>query len=241
MDSLKVILFDLDDTLFDHTHASLTGLQILREKHTCLRTHHLEDLEREYRRLLDILHRDVLSGKITLETARVNRFRLLFAWCGHNITPGEARAVADEYHVAYLKSRRLVLGAPELLRALRRAGVVVGVVTNNLVREQRDKLHACGLDHLVNFLVTSEEVGQPKPAPLIFEVALRKAGCDPDQACVVGDSWSVDVLGAHAAGICFAVWLNRRGATCPDPTMAAEVRALEPVGRTLSLLGIACG
>jgi putative hydrolase of the HAD superfamily len=52
---------------------------------------------------------------------------------------------------------------------------------------------------------------------------------------MVGDSWTADVLGAQAVGM-RAIWLNRHGATCPDPTIVTEIAALEPLDTVADLI-----
>jgi putative hydrolase of the HAD superfamily len=44
-------------------------------------------------------------------------------------------------------------------------------------------------------------VGVEKPNARIFQMALERAGLGPGQAVYVGDLYSVDVLGARAAGL----------------------------------------
>lgn len=62
-------------------------------------------------------------------------------------------------------------------------------------------LERCGLDGLLDGTVTSAEAGAPKPDPAIFIAALELAGCEPDEALHVGDTFDEDVAGATAAGI----------------------------------------
>ena len=76
---------------------------------------------------------------------------------------------------------------------------LVGIVTNNLLEEQQDKLRQCALDGYVDELVVSEKAGMSKPDPRIFEIALDRLGCHRDEAAMVGDSWPADVAGAIAA------------------------------------------
>ena len=118
-------------------------------------------------------------------------------------------------------------GAAELLSRVRRTGRQIAIVTNNTVVEQRLKLDRCRLTPLVDLLVTSEEVGISKPDPEIFHAALRRLNRAPADAVMLGDNWAADVEGARAAGI-RAVWLNRSGEACPDPSVA-QLRSLEPV------------
>lgn len=46
-----------------------------------------------------------------------------------------------------------------------------------------------------------------KPGPLMFETALRIAGCDAGEAVVVGDTFATDILGANKAGL-RSVWVQ---------------------------------
>lgn len=84
----------------------------------------------------------------------------------------------------------------------------------------------------VDLLVTSEDVGVAKPDPVIFYHTLQRCGITADAAIMVGDSWSNDIIGAHAAGL-RAIWLNRRNECCPDPTIATEIT---DVARLMALL-----
>jgi HAD superfamily hydrolase (TIGR01549 family) len=226
------VLFDLDDTLFDHSFSARAGLGALRDEFPALGRRAFEELERLHAGILETMHARVLTGELTIQAARVARFAAMFQDCG--AADGHAEAAADLYRAAYQRARRVVPGAVDLLAALR-GYVVVGIVTNNVVAEQLEKLSVLELRHLVDVLVISEEAGMAKPDPRIFHLALARAGCRADQAVMVGDSWRVDILGALAAGI-RPVWLNRGGLPSPDPRVA-EIRALAPAAPVLRLLG----
>lgn len=233
--SLSAVLFDLDDTLFDHDYCSRSALWSVREEHPALSAAPWEELRQTYSRLLEEVHARLLGGEFTLEEARRERFRLLFSELGEEAPDELVRSAVESYGRAYRQSWRVVPGAEELLRRVGERAKVA-VVTNNLFREQRDKLSALGLERYVDALVASEEVGVAKPEPGIFRVALQRLECAPEEAVMVGDSWASDVLGARAAGIP-AVWTNVRGVECPDPSLAREIRALQPVEELLELLG----
>jgi putative hydrolase of the HAD superfamily len=59
-------------------------------------------------------------------------------------------------------------------------------------------------------VVTSAEVGAPKPHPRVFERALAIAGVAPSEALHVGDKVDNDVEGAAAAGV-RAILVQREG------------------------------
>jgi putative hydrolase of the HAD superfamily len=77
-------------------------------------------------------------------------------------------------------------------------------------------LRDVGLEEMVDGVVTSAQVGHPKPAPEIFTAALALAGCAPERAVHVGDSLDQDIEGALAAGI-RAVLLRRDDAEPGEP------------------------
>lgn len=223
----RVVLFDLDNTLFDHARAAQLGLRTVRARHAGLRRMPWKELLRRYDELLAETHRAVMTGRISPSRARAERLRRLIAEAGARATPKEARALAELYRARYQESRRTTPGARALLASYRRDGVAVGIVTDNLVAEQEEKLAALGMRSLVSFLVTSEEVGSSKPGPEIFRTALRRGRVEADQTRMVGDSWKYDVLGAAALGIP-AVWYNPRRAPVPAWPRVPVLGSLAP-------------
>ena len=177
-----------------------------------------------------------MAGELDIDTARIERFRRLFAaaGAGHH-SPEEGARV---YRECYVRTRRAITGAAALLSALK-PHVKIGVVSNNLLAEQQEKMKQCGLDAFVDALVVSETVGVVKPDPLIFHVALDELAVSHDETVMVGDSWAADVEGARAAGIP-VVWFNRSGLPSPDPASGVpELRAFEPVRAAIDVIELA--
>lgn len=230
----SLILFDLDETLFDHTYASRCALAALRQSHARLGSVPIARLEAVSSRILEETHRRVLDGAIGLAAARLERQRLLFAAFGLRPGGSELERASLLYREAYLRSRRPVRGARELLGALF-GGHLIGIVTNNFREEQESKLRHCGLADRVHFMVTSEETGVPKPERAIFEAALERASTSGADAVMVGDNWSSDVLGARNAGI-RAVWFNRRRARPPASDPVSEIHSFLPTGEARNLI-----
>jgi putative hydrolase of the HAD superfamily len=225
---MRAVLFDLDDTLFDHSHSSREAIGALVENEPRLRGRQIDELRRLYSVALENAHARLVAGELTLDEARIIRFQEFFeAAASTRLSREQAAAFAIQYRRHYETTWRPVPGARELLTALK-THVRIGVVSNNLVAEQVAKLRACGLDSQVDELVVSEEAGCAKPAVRIFEIALDRLGCRAGDAVMVGDNWPNDVGGAHAAGI-RAVWFNRDGRLRPDETPADEIAAFEPV------------
>jgi HAD superfamily hydrolase (TIGR01662 family) len=223
---LRAVLFDLDDTLFDHARATRVALSALREIEPALGRWSLDELDRRHRVVLEAWHHEVLAGRATMDRARIARFTELTAAAGGEATEAHASALARRYRAAYETAWYTVDGAVPVLEALVAGGYLVAIITNNLLVEQQLKLARCGLSALVPVLITSEEVGRQKPDPVIFEAALDRLGVSAAESVMVGDAWATDIEGARRAGV-RAVWLNRVGDTAPEPTVT-ELRSFEP-------------
>ena len=112
------------------------------------------------------------------------------------------------------------------LRALREAGVRLGVVSN-MGRELGSILEHLGLAAHLDSWMSSEEAGVAKPHAAIFKAALDQAGVRADAALFVGDSYDSDVLGAQDAGMRAALLLRDPEAAAPPG--CAVVRTLGEV------------
>lgn len=235
---IRAVLFDLDDTLFDHQYCSRAALAGVRSLHPRFEEMDLDAFDRAHSTLLEALHLDVMMGRVDPDLARVERFRRLYQSVGVDADDGLASRAAASYRAGFLASRRTVAGAVDLLEAVRpRAGV--GIVSNNLLDEQRGKLAHCGLAPYVDVLVVSEEAGLSKPDPRIFDIALSRLGCRADEAVMVGDSWAADIQGSIAAGV-RPVWLNRNGGDPPSTSIAGTIvtmiTSLEPTADVLRVI-----
>ncbi|HMU75129.1 MAG TPA: HAD-IA family hydrolase [Elusimicrobiota bacterium] len=125
---------------------------------------------------------------------------------------------------AHPRHWRLFDDALPTLRALRRRGFRLGIVSNwdSRLVTLSEKI---GLTREVEFLLVSSLEGVAKPDPTIFERALARAGVAPHEALHVGDSLREDYLGARAAGLS-ALLLERHG---PGPQGISTIRSLEAV------------
>jgi putative hydrolase of the HAD superfamily len=231
------VFFDLDDTVFDHAGARRAALRLWLIEHPRTRKRTLEEVDRRYQVLLDAIHPKVLAGKVSSEVARVDRFELLARWMGAPSSRKEAIRSAARYRESYLRNRRAIPGARELMTDLH-GSVFVGIITNNAQSEQEEKLRYLRLGGRVDLLVTSEKVGWSKPDPRIFETALRKASVPAEASVMVGDSLRDDVLGAHRSGL-GAIWFGPRKRNDPRIPGVVRLPAFLPLERAHRVLRVA--
>lgn len=234
MNEPQAVLFDLDDTLVDFQHSRRHGLRAVQELLPALAHLPLEELELIHDEQLHANYLRTLGGGLSDHAARLERIRGICRRTSHESDEGAVARAAAAYADAQQSNARLVPGVRELLNTLR--GLVkVGVVTNGPSARQRGKLERFGIHP--DAAAISEDVGATKPAPQIFRFALARLGVAPERATMIGDSWENDVLGALGCGM-RAVWLNRYRRTCPDASLAVEIRGFEPIEDVLRILGV---
>ncbi len=121
------------------------------------------------------------------------------------------------------------LGRDALMDKLKAAFREIVVVTNETVRTQVAKLKAIDpTGRHFRHVVISEEVGVDKPAPKIFEEALRRVKASPADAVMVGDRLELDISPALALGM-KAVWTQEfiGSGSVPTPPGVFAIQKLE--------------
>ena len=91
--------------------------------------------------------------------------------------------------------------AARVVEELKRAGLLVAVISNTEDGRLRDSLEAAGLAESFDLLIDSHLVGCKKPDAAIFRLALDRLGVEAAEAAFVGDSYAHDALAARAAGL----------------------------------------
>ena len=91
-------------------------------------------------------------------------------------------------------------GIYELVVKLKEKGYLVGIVTSRTGDTCRKGLAACGLDGMIDALVTCEDTQVHKPEAEPALIGLAKLGVEADEALFIGDT-RFDIGCAHNAGI----------------------------------------
>jgi HAD superfamily hydrolase (TIGR01509 family) len=97
--------------------------------------------------------------------------------------------------------------ASETLSALKEHGYHLGIIANQ-VAGAAQRLDEHDLLKYFDVVVTSAESGVAKPDARIFKQALELAGCQPQEAVMVGDRLDNDIRPAKALGM-KTVWIRK--------------------------------
>ena len=94
---------------------------------------------------------------------------------------------------------RLIDGAADTLQTLEKARYRLALLSNWSPRLPQ-VLEQLDIHRFFEFVIVSAVVGLAKPDPAIFDLAVQRSGCQPDELLYVGDSPAADIAGSRAAG-----------------------------------------
>jgi putative hydrolase of the HAD superfamily len=195
---IKGVLTDLDNTLYSYNEAHKHALRYVYGHVSQWGT--LEEFLREYR-----CARDEVTARLKGQGAcrsRLFAFQLLSEEKGESAPFLKAAQLDDLYWSSFMSSMTIDADAADFLKRCQLAHIPVCVVTNMTARVQIEKLRKLNIAHLINHLVTSEEIGIEKPSPIIFKAGLKKlGGISANEALMVGDDLNCDIEGAQIIGL----------------------------------------
>ena len=205
--TIRLITFDLDDTLWDVRPAleAAEGAQwsYLNARYPSL------SLATTPAAQISELRRALLKEKPEL-MHHISLFRQSFIerlLLHHGVPGGEAESAASEAFAAFLSKRHEVVlyaNAQSVLNTLRRQ-FQLGALTNGNADVRKTEIGSC-----FDYAWRAEEFGVSKPDPALFHRAFEAAGVSAGEVIHIGDCHDSDVSGAISAGA-KAIWFAPHG------------------------------
>jgi len=186
---IKVIFFDLDDTLYSFKG---TKLEVKSE----MKALEIAEMLQYYARFIEI-KKELTKGEDVMQEDRTVWFRKLLEEKGKD--PEKAVEMNQIYWQTLVQGIELYRDFKQIEPELRKK-YKLGVITDGIKKYQLDRFNALGITDF-DFFITSEEVGMEKPNIRIFQKAIEIARCDPEEAMMVGDNPIRDIKGAKKAGL----------------------------------------
>ncbi len=132
------------------------------------------------------------------------------------------RARLEAFEAEATARAQIITGAREVLEALRRRGLGLALVTNNSEVNTRTLIERFDLRFDV---VLTRDSGLWKPSGRSVQEALRRVGCLPEEAMMVGDTrW--DLEAARRAGCAVVVLLGAAARDLPADLVLEDPEAL---------------
>lgn len=164
--SIKGVIFDLDDTLYNEKQYIKSGFKAVSEYLG------IQEAETELWRLFEM--------KLPAIDAYLDQI-------GQNKKKAEVLSIYREH-----KPRiSLNEGAEELIRDLKARGIFVGIITDGRPSGQRNKIEALGLNRFIEDIIITDELGGEqfrKPCDIAFRIMQRRWKIPFEQMIYVGDN-----------------------------------------------------
>lgn len=216
------VLLDLDNTLYEYAPCNLAGIAAART----LAQQTLNIPRAHFDRCFADARSELKArlGRVGSSHNRLLYFQRTIERAGFGSQPFIALQMEQAFWRCYLDAANLFEGAHEFLDDLRIAGIPTVIVTDLTAQIQLRKLMVLGLDRLVDWVVTSEESGQDKPAAASFELALAKIGGTEGVVWMIGDEVETDLMGARRALDAITLQkLNKNGRAAQGPDEADAI------------------
>ena len=115
------------------------------------------------------------------------------------------------YYREVYQARETFPEVNNVLQQLSQWGVGMGIISNttNPVFMKELELEDSGLKNFFDFTIYSSGVPFRKPHPSIFQLAIIYFQLEPSDILFVGDSLTIDIMGAQGVGMKTA-WINRK-------------------------------
>lgn len=192
MNSIKAVIFDLDDTLIDRSKAAdVMFLIIVKECYSNVATDEMLQSFRKY-------DNNGYSNKTIVLNSLFDEY------------PPDCRIPTSDvysfWNAKFPECFSVDLETHALLEKIAQ-NTKTAIITNGGTQMQKAKIEKTRLDKIFDVIIISDEVGIKKPDPQIFNLALQRLNVSTSESLYVGDNLKNDIEGCQNIGM-KGVWYN---------------------------------
>ena len=232
----KLVLIDLDDTLFDYPKAENSAFRSTFEEmgffkeNRFLKNQNSEkfytEIKKEYEKINSQLWKDLEKGVVDKEELKIIRFEKI-------IKKFELEYDSQKMSEIYLKKLGEGIFPFEVTEKLCKylhSKYKVGIVTNGIKEVQYPRIQNSVIAKYIDKIIISDEIGVNKPDERIFEFAINYFGIlDKSEVVMIGDSLEADIKGGINAGV-DTCWVNLKNMKNKSKIIPKyEIRNLEEI------------
>ncbi|MFJ7915547.1 MULTISPECIES: HAD family hydrolase [unclassified Lysinibacillus] len=195
---MKYIIFDLDETIFNHTNGEKNGLKDIHIKYFEVYGISYENFHHNFSEFNKLSWENFENGIQNIEATLSNRFKLLCEFYEIEI---DLLNLLKDYTASYIRNCIPYIGAKALLNELLNMGFVLGVCSNGLERIQFDKMKYHNIEKYFSFFQFGSEFPSCKPNQYFFTHMLNDLKVEPQEILLIGDSLTNDIIPAEKSGM----------------------------------------
>uniref|UniRef100_A0A4D5R9V3 N-acylneuraminate-9-phosphatase n=1 Tax=Scolopendra viridis TaxID=118503 RepID=A0A4D5R9V3_SCOVI len=214
LQSIRAILFDLDNTLIETRGADKKAVEKIRQylydhgvPEECAR-----ELVGEYLKCFRANPQDPIPGRTDLDSWR----KLLWAYA---LGP-DWDYLLDKVYPLWKKTRfeNLLFSdqVRSMLKSLRKR-YKLALITNGPSEAQWEKMQKLNARDYFDIILVSGDYPFEKPDPAIYQVVFETLGVSADECIMVGDTLGTDIQGGVNAGVAANIWVPLQDCEHPKP------------------------
>lgn len=211
----KLVLMDLDDTLFDYPKAENTAFRNTFKELGFFEKNEFEECGREeiYNEIKDRYKVINLQLWKDLENGDVDKYRLRILRFEKIIREFNLEYSAERMNVVYTKKLSegiFPFEASEKLCEYLHSKYKIGIITNGIKEVQYPRIQNSVIAKYIDKIIVSDEIEVNKPDKRIFEYAMNYFGVkNKKEVIMIGDSLGADIKSGQNVEI-DTCWVNLR-------------------------------
>lgn len=189
LDGLKVIIFDLDDTLYSEKEYVRSGYHEVAKS--------LPNIKNAEEKLWCFFEQKKTAIDELLKS--------------ENCYSEQLKKECLEVYRSQKPDIHLYPEVEDMLIDLKKQGYKLGMITDGRPEGQRAKIESLGLERYFDRIIITDELGgivYRKPNPLSFEMMKNYFGCEYHKMCYVGDNINKDFIGPDKLGMNAVFFMN---------------------------------
>ena len=199
MSTIKNLIFDLDNTLYDFSTIWKKSNKQVYEYLKYDRIASYEEFFKHYKAINNMLVDEVLKGNMKLREIRNTRLKLTLEKFGIILTEEDCKFYYEKQFKFILESIKPNKEVNQWIRRLNKKYKMI-ILTNGKSCEQRRKIEKLGLDNMFKLYISGEtHISKPKAEAFIN--VLEKENIVASETMMIGDSLHYDINPANKLGM----------------------------------------
>ena len=199
MSTIKNLIFDLDNTLYDFSTIWKKSNKLVYEYLKYDRIASYDEFFKNYKAINNMLVDEVLKGNIKLREIRNKRLKITLEKFGIILTEEDCNNYYEKQFDFILESIKPNQEVNQWIKRLNKKYKMI-ILTNGKSCEQRRKIEELGLENMFKLYISGEtHISKPKEEAFIN--VLEKENIVTSETMMIGDSLHYDINPANKLGM----------------------------------------